>query len=89
MVTKVKEPYLISRWDVDKQFDGRWVLLHYGDLNPTDGEGYLIAYGSDNEREDDADWDALEMIIRENKYGSRAELLHGYKNRGSEMLHVL
>ena len=88
MITKVKKPYKISRKDVDQQFDGKWVLLFYKDLKPAEGYGYLIAYGSDDEDEQDKDFDELD-IISGDEYGGKAHLIHGYKNRGAEMLHVL
>jgi hypothetical protein len=89
MITTIKEPYLISRRDVDKKFDGRWVLLHYKDLDPADGYGYLVAYSSGDVQEEDTDWNKLRLIAAHNKYSNESEVAYGYKNRGAEMLHVL
>jgi hypothetical protein len=88
MITRVKEPYKISRREVDQKFDGRWVLLDYRDLNWAKGYGYIVAYGSDDEQEQDKD--STELIwVSSNEYGGKAHPIHGYKNRGAEMLHVL
>jgi hypothetical protein len=45
MITIEENPYLISRSDVDKKFDGRWVLLHYKDMDPADGHGNTSSTG--------------------------------------------
>jgi hypothetical protein len=74
---------------VDKEFDGKWVLLYYKDSDPADGYGYLVAYSSGDEQEDNADWNELELLASRNRYGKDAELARGYLNRGAEMLHVL
>ena len=88
MITRVNEPYKISRGEVDQQFDNRWVLLIYRDLNSADGYGYIVAYGSDEEEEQDKDCAELDSISSY-EYGGKAHLIHGYKYRGREMLHVL
>jgi hypothetical protein len=88
MVTRVKEPYKVSRRDIDRDFDGVWVLIDYRDLEWSKGYGYIVAYGSETDIEEDGDFDELSKISSR-EFDGQADLIHGYKNRGVEMLHVL
>ena len=88
MITRVDVPYRISRREVDQQFDGVWVLLDFNEEDFTEGYGNLIAYGSEEDPHDNADFAELDAIAGA-EYNGRAMLVHGYAHRGREMLHVL
>ena len=73
MVTMAKEKRVINERDAEVEFDGRWLLLDERNFPPSDGTGYIIAYGNGTPE----DRDAL-MEINFDKYHGEALLMKGY-----------
>ena len=73
MVIMAKEKRIINELDAEAEFDGRWVLLDERDFPPSDGTGYIVAYGDGTPE----DRDAL-MEIKLTVFKGRARLMKGY-----------
>jgi hypothetical protein len=73
MITEVAEKRVLSLKDINTEFDGHWVLLNHRAFPPSEGKGYLVAYGDGTPQ----DRDALEQIVWD-KYDGKALLLKGY-----------
>jgi hypothetical protein len=88
VITRVKEPCLMSQREVDQKYDGKWVLFDNSDISLKDGLGYVIAYCDEEDVEDHTDFNHL-MEISAKEFNGNTLIIHGYKYRGREMLHVL
>jgi hypothetical protein len=89
MVNKISNPFKISVQEIDRKYDGCWVLYSYRDLNPMNGYCYILATGSSDESEYENDINEMDRLAEEDFNTMITGLQFGYKERGKEMLHVL
>lgn len=87
-ITRLDKPIKLTSEEVDKQYDGRWVIFQQPNIQES---GFVHAY-SDSFRDvdketHDTDYNELERIIFQ-EFDSGALLVHGCKNRGRMNLHV-
>jgi len=73
MLTMPTEKRAITEKDALVEFDDRWVLLYKRAFPPSDGRGYIVAYGDGTPE----DRDAL-MELNCEKYNGKARLMKGY-----------
>ena len=83
MIQVVEQPYFLPRNEVDRQFEGRMVLLAYNSEN-TEGE-LIVAYSDGNKITKNEDRRSLLNILRQ-KYNGQGKLITGYVYDGSNFV---
>ena len=83
MIQVVERPYFLPRPEVEKQFEGRMVLLIYNSENTE--SGLIAAYSDGNENTEDEDRDHLFKILRR-QYDNRGKIITGYVYDGSNFV---
>jgi len=83
MIQVVEQPYFLPRNEVDKQFEGRMVLLAYNSEN--NKNELIVAYSDGNKNTKDEDRRDLLNILRQ-KYNGRGKLITGYVYDGSNFV---
>lgn len=83
MIRVVEHPYFIPRDEVDKQFEGKMVLLAF-DSEDTES-GLLVAYSDGNDANEDEDFNYLYEILQQ-RYNGHGKIVSGYMYDGSELV---
>jgi len=83
MIQLVEQPYFLPRNEVEKQFEGRMVLLVYNSENTE--SGLIAAYSDGNEYTKDEDRNNLFNILRQ-QYNNHGKIITGYVYDGSNFV---
>jgi len=83
MIHVVEKPYFIPRNDVDKQFEGKYVLLAYS----SEGTeiGLVAAYSDGSPENEDEDYKSLFEVLRV-QFNGNGIIVFGYVYDGSELV---
>ena len=77
LYTIVKNRVLMTEFEIDKQYTGKFILLDLKDVPPTHDGGYIVAYGDNT----DEVWNAL-FDLGQEKYNSNCMIQVGVEERG-------
>jgi hypothetical protein len=83
MIQVVEQPYFLPRPEVEKQFEGRMVLLAYNSENTE--SGLIVAYSDGNKDTKNEDRNNLFKILRQ-QYDNRGKIITGYVYDGSNFV---
>jgi len=83
MIQVVEQPYFLPRNEVDRQFEGRMVLLVHN--SETTENELIVAYSDGNRDTKNEDRRHLLDILRQ-KYNGQGKLITGYVYDGSNFV---